>query len=135
MTLDEWQKKYTGTKSSGGGAKPSATGASATESKPAQKSKLEEWQDKFLTNKPQSNTPAATKPADKKTKPARKPGEIQALGAGDYGADKETRVDNVLKAAFTGSGAGFVKTASLLSKAMSTPPPYRFCMRQCRRAL
>lgn len=115
MTLDEWQKKYTGTKSSGGGAKPSATGASTTESKPAQKSKLEEWQDRFLTNKPQSNPPAATKPADKKTKPARKPGEIQALGAGDYGADKETRVDNVLKAAFTGSGAGFAKTASLLS--------------------
>lgn len=42
----------------------------------------------------------------------RKPGQINALGAGDYGASKSTRFDKVINAAISGTASAYKKAAA-----------------------
>lgn len=42
----------------------------------------------------------------------RKPGQINALGAGDYGASKSTRLDKVINAAISGTASAYKKAAA-----------------------
>ncbi len=101
VSFEEWKKQT-------GGAGKNAIGSTKVHKQATNA-------DDYSTNKPAKKKDSGIVTASDEKKSKSQSPEIKALGAGNYGADKDTRVDKVLRGAGESTAASYINTAATLA--------------------